>query len=265
MYLMKFADFVGNRKVGNISKKEIDLFHRQLIADLKKSATVFQYMLRIRKLWKFLRLQKYSVLEPELVSVPKYKTDHWQPATADHLKKILKVLYHDDPFIRLRDELIVMFLFATGVRVSELCDLNLDQISLVNKEAVIPTKKNDHPRCIFWDDLTNELLTKYLDIRNERAKDHYVFISETENKKITPRSIQRIVRHYAKLAGIKERIVTHSWRHGYINHGLQKDVQIPYLSRMVGHSNWISTKPYEHLKSADLKRIYKKEYAHRMV
>lgn len=263
-YLKNFIDFFGDRDISKITERVMLKYHEKLLAEKKKNNTIAFYLMQVVAILRYATLRGMDVMPYELIPIPKYRNTSWQPATKENFVDVLKVIDNPDPFLRLRDELIVRFFFATGVRVSELCDLTLDQISVTKKEAIIVTKKSLRPRVIMWDDETNEVLKVYLEVRYTLALDNYIFISRRYGKKMGTRAVQLVMRILFKKSGIKERRTCHSWRHGYINYGLQNNVQVPHISRMVGHTNWVSTQPYEHLNSADLRKVYNEVYEKRL-
>lgn len=260
-YAKAFISFVGNKDIRKVSLTLI-LKYRASLTGIKEN-TIFQYMLMVRRLLDFARENGIKVVSPRLVPLPKYRNASWSPANADILLQLLKVNDAKNKLLSLRNELILRFLFATGMRVSELCDMTISQISLTKKEARIVTKKSKIERLVLWDDLTNEILSAYIDKRLMIARSEYLFVS-TAGKRLTTRTIQRIMKNLCLKAKIKERFVPHSWRHNFLTEGAEKNIHMSVLQKFAGHTNLLSTQPYIHAHEPILRQEYDRVYENRI-
>lgn len=129
-------------------------------------------------------------------------------------------------------------LWKTGMRVSELCDLNIADVSNEEMGALIRTKKNNKMRWIFWDRETHELLLKYLGVRLCLNQQTALFIAKANNRRerITIRTVQRWVKEIARMAGINKKVSPHSYRHGKAHIILDKGGNIKHIAQILGHS-----------------------------
>jgi site-specific recombinase XerD len=147
---------------------------------------------------------------------------------------------------------MIRLLWDTGVRVSELCDMDITNIDENKTSAVISTKKTGKKRIIVWSNETHDLLLKYMPIRLELHrinKSTALFIGTEHGKgwsvRLTPRSVQRRVMYYVNRAGIKEKITPHSFRHGWAHKRRDQNAPLSFIQRGLGHLNPVSTFVYE--------------------
>jgi integrase/recombinase XerD len=155
----------------------------------------------------------------------------------------------------LRDKLIIQLLYASGLRVSELVALNRDSIE--DNKIKVQHGKGGKDRITYIDPSTRELLDTYLNSRNDQEK--ALFINKF-NKRITTRSIERIVKKYAKEANINKKISPHTLRHSFATHLLQNKANIVVIKDLLGHSNLSTTQIYTTLADEYKEEIYKNSY-----
>lgn len=151
---------------------------------------------------------------------------------------------HEDDFTDLTKKLIIHFLWNTGIRVSELCDINLDDVETSRKSTVITTKKSNLPRSIVWTNETHDLLIKYIGTRiclNDRKA---LFMTLKGGGRLTPKTVQRWIEDIRKNAGITKRITPHSFRHGKVHDLLRKKASTKAIQLIVGHASIASIENY---------------------
>ncbi|KKR65054.1 MAG: Integrase/recombinase, partial [Parcubacteria group bacterium GW2011_GWF1_40_5] len=162
-----------------------------------------------------------------------------------------------------RDKAILELLFATGLRVSELCGLNRQSVNLKQDEFSV-RGKGDKIRVVFLSETAKNCLKNYLDKRKDMDDALFVRIPPynlpptTYNLRLTPRSIERIVKHYAIKAGISKRVTPHTIRHSFATDLLQNGADIRSVQMMLGHANVSTTQIYTHVTDKHLRDIHKK-------
>lgn len=127
----------------------------------------------IKNFFKFYRDQNQKCMSPSFIKIPRVHANSHRAITEEEFNKTIAGIPNNN-FRSLRDLLIVRLLWDTGVRVSELCELNVSQVNENNRSCVIYTKKNGSPRIIVWSEETHRFLLKYLSIRMELHKLNHV-------------------------------------------------------------------------------------------
>ncbi|HTB32857.1 MAG TPA: tyrosine-type recombinase/integrase, partial [Bacteroidia bacterium] len=171
--------------------------------------------------------------------------------TEGEYNRIIDVIPNNE-FLELRDLIMIRLLWDTGVRVSELCDLNTTQIDEKKLSAVISTKKTGKKRIIVWSAETHKLLMKYLPLRLELEKHNgasSLFVGWDKSKgwsmRLSTRTVERRVKYYVSKAGIKEKITPHSFRHGWAHKRRDQNAPLAFIQKGLGHLNPASTFVYE--------------------
>jgi site-specific recombinase XerD len=157
-------------------------------------------------------------------------------------------------------------LFSAGLRVSELINVNRDQINLDRQEFSV-RGKGDKIRIVFISDTAKDALEKYLSKRTDI--DNAVFIrysnkkiaEDPDTKRLTPRSVQRIVKFYSTKAGIVKDVHPHTLRHSFATDLLANGADIRSVQTMLGHSSITTTQIYTHVTNMQLKNVHQRFHA----
>lgn len=155
----------------------------------------------------------------------------------------------------IRDIAVVELLFATGMRISELCSLKSTDIDLQSNNILI-YGKGAKERIL---QIGNpEVISALVSYQNAFEKDiavcGYFFVNRLQHK-LSDQSVRFMINHYAGLAGIEQHITPHMFRHSFATLLLEQDVDIRYIQRMLGHSSISTTEIYTHVSSAKQKDI----------
>ncbi len=164
----------------------------------------------------------------------------------------------------VRDRAILELLYSSGLRVSELVNLNRDHINLKRMEFMVRGKgQKDRP--VFISPEAANWIQRYLDMRKENAPALFVRIGGVKKPdlsgnylRLTPRSIQRMVAKYALLAGITKKVSPHTLRHSYATDLLMNGADLRSVQAMLGHSNISTTQIYTHVTDPHLKQVHEK-------
>jgi len=163
----------------------------------------------------------------------------------------------------LRDRAILETLFSSGLRVSELAQLNRDQINLERKEFGV-IGKGGKPRVAFLSDTAAEWLERYLEQREDyfkplfiRHQGHEDVTRDGEKMRLTPRSVQRIVGKYARRCGLPVKTSPHTLRHSFATDLLIGGADIRSVQEMLGHESIRTTQVYTHVTDRQLREVHR--------
>ncbi len=231
---------------------------------LKKN-TQSHHAVVLRSFLKFLTKQDYSTLPPEKIEIgrtPMRQVDFLEPDEVDRL-----ILATAGSTLRsLRDRAILELLFCAGLRVSELTALDRQHLNL-NKEEFSVRGKGNTLRIVFISPSAKGALERYLNQRTDidpalfislSLKKHAdVFGQERDSLRLTPRSVERIVKYYATKAGIVKDVHPHTLRHTFATDLLANGADIRSVQAMLGHASITTTQIYTHVTNAHLKEIHR--------
>jgi len=155
----------------------------------------------------------------------------------------------------IRDIAVIELLFATGMRISELCSLKPSDINFENGNILIYGKgAKERILQIGNSEVLAALLTYKEEFKDDISTCGYFFVNRLKHK-LSDQSVRFMINHYAELAGIKQHITPHMFRHSFATLLLEQDVDIRYIQRMLGHSSISTTEIYTHVSNAKQKDI----------
>ena len=222
------------------------------------------HLIALRGFLKYLAKRNIESLPPSLVELPR---THRAQVTFLHVDEIERILAEVplDTETGLRDRAILELLFSTGLRVSELIRLNRDSINLDRKEFVVRGKgQKDRP--VFVSDSAAMAIADYLEARKDSLP--ALFLNNSKNqppvgttgdyRRLTPRSVERIVEKYVREAGITKHVTPHTLRHSFATDLLMNGADLRSVQAMLGHSDISTTQIYTHVTDMQLKNVHEK-------
>jgi len=267
-YLKRFLTFAGD-----ITPDKIDLalvrkyrLHLSRYTGVNgkalKRVTQNYFMIALRAFLRYLARQDISSLSPEKVELGETEASPLKILSDSELQQILNAP-NTGKVDGLRDRAILETLFSTGLRVSELANLNCDTINLERREFSI-VGKGGKERIVFLSDSAVENLQRYLDARKDDFKPLFIrfqgTVDPTENgasMRLTPRSIERIVEKYVKKVGLATKATPHTLRHSFATDLLINGADIRSVQEMLGHSSIQTTQIYTHVTNKHLKDVHR--------
>ena len=234
-WLEKFQEYT-KKPIEKITIEDIVKFRKYLDAHYGAYSIQFAFIV-IQNFFKFWRMQGIDCLNPQLIKTPSVLQKSYNAINEEEYLSLIKVSFGDD-FINTRNRLVVHILWETGIRVSELTDLNTTDIDPKNKFTIIRTKKSSRKRQIFWTEKTHKLLLEYLSIRATVSHSSALFVGAGSyiTRRITTRQVQRNIKTLCMKAGIKKRISPHSFRHGKAHYILNRGGNPRHVGAILGHS-----------------------------
>lgn len=268
-YLNRFVEFSGDIEVHAITSELIRKYrlwlnrHKNDQGDELAMITQSYHLIALRGFLKYLSRRDITSLSPDKIELPK---THRKQVTFLHYDEIQRLIeqINDSEEDGLRDRAIIELLFSSGLRVSELVNLNRDHINTKRREFMVRGKgQKDRP--VFISQTAADWVDKYLDMRQDTLVP--LFLSYSRNveantsgdfRRLSARSIQRMVNKYARLAGITKHVSPHTMRHSFATDLLMNGADLRSVQSMLGHSNISTTQIYTHVTDAHLKEVYEK-------
>jgi site-specific recombinase XerD len=248
----------------------------QQAGTLKKNTQNY-HLIALRSFLKYLMKRGITALPPDRIDLAKIKERSLDLISTDELNRLLNAPLISpitdkkfDTQKKLRDKAILELFFSTGLRLSELCSINRD-LDLSKDEFSI-RGKGEKVRVVFLSDSAKNAIRDYLKIRKDMEEPLFIQYSrntktfgsptsKNSTNRLTPRSIERIVRYYAIVAGISKKVTPHIIRHSFATDLLSNGADIRSVQMMLGHANIATTQIYTHITDRQLKDIHKKYHS----
>ncbi|PIV10033.1 MAG: hypothetical protein COS49_02715 [Candidatus Portnoybacteria bacterium CG03_land_8_20_14_0_80_41_10] len=269
-FLKKFIDWLKENNLDDLKPDQLSPAHiwnyrvylsRHSKKPLKKSTQNY-YLIALRSFLNYFANQDIISLPAEKIKLAKDKED--KKVNFLNLEQLEKLFSVPDISKKngLRDRAILEVLFSTGLRIAELVSLDRDQINLKanTKELELGIiGKGNYPRTVYFSERAVDWLNKYLATRQD--KDKALFINYQGRKKserrLTDRSIERIIKKYALLAGLPMNTTPHTLRHSFATDLLTQGVDLRLIQEFLGHRNIATTQVYTHVTNQHLRDVHR--------
>lgn len=268
-YLTRLVDFAGDIDVSEITPDLIRKWRLWLnrlgtntSEELQKNTQNY-HLIALRSFLKYCTKRDLKVISADKIELARTKRVQVTFLNQDEMEQLL-AQPNTESLAGIRDRAIIELLFSSGLRVSELTNLNRDHINLTRREFMVRGKgQKDRP--IFISEEASEWIAKYLDKRTDSSPPLFARIGgvkridQTGNfMRLTPRSVQRLVANYALKAGITKHVSPHTLRHSYATDLLMNGADLRSVQAMLGHSNISTTQIYTHITDPHLKSVHAK-------
>lgn len=219
---------------------------KQSLDKTRSPETVRNYIIKFRVVLGFCELLQLKVLSPNRVPVPKRADKVPVYLTVEQVATLIRSTK------RIKNKAIISFLYASGLRVSELC--SLDRGSIIDGRFTV-VGKGGYARLCFIDDRTQTLLDLYLD--NREDNNPALFLSDA-GRRITAGAIQETFKSVRKSSGIT--CSPHSLRHSFATNLLTTNTNVYHVKELLGHKSLNTTANYLHVVNADLQKVYREHH-----
>lgn len=227
-----------------------------------KRVTQNYYVIALRSFLRFLIKNDYKTLEPSKIDLPKTESRSLKFLERDQINRLVESI-DTTKEEGLRDRAIFELLFSTGLRVSELVKLNHGQINIDRREFGV-IGKGQRARVVFISDRAAHWTKQYLGKRKDKFKPLFIRYSGKvsqdnggEKMRLTPRSIERIVKKYVRLVRIPVDATVHTLRHSFATDLLTNGADLRSVQEMLGHKNISTTQIYTHVTNRQLREVHK--------
>lgn len=256
IWLYRFLQVCGDKPIEKYDITDVVKF-RHWLQENFSSCSVQYAIVIIKNFFFFYKEQGVQCMASRLIKNPRIRMKSHRAVTENEFNRIISVIPSNE-FRNLRDLVMIRLLWDTGVRVSELLDLDLIHINENKKSTIIFTKKTGKQRAIVWSDETHYFLLKYMTVRlhllNAKGASA-LFLGWEKGRgwslRLNVRAVQRMVKRYVNRAGIKERITPHSFRHGWAHKRRDNHAPLAFIQKGLGHVSPISTFIYEQYDDSD--------------
>ena len=262
-YLSRFLMQTKVRSPSQLTESVVREFRMWLnrqagVSGSMKKKTQNYYMIALRAFLKYLRKIWVESLQPEKIELAKTSNRDLDLITANELNRLLRAPVGETE-TALRDRSILELFFSTGLRVSELCSLNAD-IDLTRDEFSV-RGKGDKIRVVFLSPSAKKAVSTYLKKRGDMSEALFTGrvagFKGKEPSRLTPRSVERIVKQYAVRAGITRKVTPHIIRHSFATDLLKNGADLRSVQALLGHQNIATTQVYTHVTDRHLREVHK--------
>lgn len=269
LYLSRFVEFTDDIVVEKITSEVIRKYrlwlNRYKNDNDGELATITQsyHLIALRGFLGYLSKRDIASLSPDKIDLPKVSRKQVTFLHFDEVSRLLEQIDLSDE-AGLRDRAIIELLFSSGLRVSELVNLNRDHVNTRRREFMVRGKgQKDRP--VFIGEASAQRVDDYLSARLDNLPP--LFLSYSRNnlssmsgdyRRLSSRSIQRMINKYARLAGITKHVSPHTMRHSFATDLLMNGADIRSVQSMLGHSNISTTQVYTHVTDEHLREVYEK-------
>ena len=263
--LRKFVEFFRIKNVHDITESKIREFRIQL-ADTPgiKKGTQAYHIIVLRNFLKYLIKRGVEVVSPDKIELPKVPPRQIRVLEYSDLERLLEAPKGND-LKSLRDKAILETFFSTGLRISELCAL--DRFINTERGEITVRGKGEKLRTVFLSERAKKSIKGYLEKRVDAEPALFLSLTKGENPRvigrIIPRTIQRLVDHYAKAAGLPQRVTPHQLRHQFATDLLMNGADLRSVQELLGHANITTTQIYTHVTNKELREVHQAFHARR--
>ncbi len=261
--IMQYSDYVEKNKINYLKVDENGIRdYLKYMNDIgKKSSTISRSLASIRSFYQYLlRVKKIKKDPTEGIQSPKIEKRVPSVLTSQEVELLLEQPKNVD-LKGIRDKAMLEFAYATGMKVTEIISLNLEDVNL--EEGFVVCRGKEKSRNIPLGSLSLKALKDYIEnSRNILIKDENVtaLFVNTNGQRLTRQGFWKIVKYYKEQAHISKDITPHILRHSFATHLLQNGADLKAIQTMLGHSDISSTQIYMQFQDATIQNIYKKAH-----
>jgi integrase/recombinase XerD len=256
--LSQFLEFVGPRvdSWGAVTRELImDYIMRMKSGQEYASSTVARKVAAIKSFFHY--LVDTGVLEDDPTATldsPKIRKRLPKAISAEELEVLLAEPAEEETPKALRDRALLEVLYGTGLRVTELVSLDVDDVNLASHTLRVVRRKDDAERIVPIHERAIEPLRDYLErgrIQLLRDPQEQALFLNHRGHRLTRQGLWLIVKHYVREVGISEDVTPHTLRHTFATHLVEKKADLEYVQELLGHANLSTTQVYTQVSAED--------------
>lgn len=258
--LTEFSIYI-KKDLTRVKKEDIKLYLKYLFDKDNSNRTVSRKISTLKSFYKYLKENDVIKFSPAL-SIKYPKADKKLPnfVPYNELESMINATKKDTFYER--DDLIIELMYATGVRVSELVNIKLDDIDFETNSIRI-LGKGSYMRTVYFGEYARDAIFKYMHGLRKKLlngkESEYLFLNKNGNN-ITTRGIQKIIDKIVSETEVKTKVSPHTLRHTFATHLLDNGCDLRSVQELLGHKNINTTEVYTHVTSERLKDVYFKSH-----
>ena len=256
--LEQFADFLGEKALDRVDHQQLRDFLAHLMKLKIKKTSLARKLSAIRTFYKYMNREGVLANNPgRLVSTPRREKRLPAVLTADDAQRLMEAPQkknQDDSGTVLRDRAVLETLYSTGIRAAELIGMNRDDID-ISDGLVRIRGKGKKERIVPIGHRALDAINAYLVGKRGHFDDHALFTGPS-GKRLTARTVQRILENYRKKLGLAQKVSPHTLRHSFATHLLESGADLRAIQELLGHASLSTTERYTHLNLDSLMDVY---------
>ena len=261
--ILQYEEYTEKNRINyvKVTKEQIEEYLESMKSMQKKTSTISRNLASIRSFYQFLvRNRKVKQDPTEGIGSPKIEKKAPSVLSAQEIELLLEQPKNVD-LKGIRDKAMLEFAYATGMRVTEIISLDVDDVNM--QEGYVTCKNGSKQRNIPLGTISLKALKEYIDnarnvlIRDEKNKALFVNIN---GRRLTRQGFWKIIKYYKEQAHITKDITPHVLRHSFATHLLQNGADLKAIQTMLGHSDISSTQVYMQFQDESLKNVYRKAH-----
>ena len=261
--LIQFENYLREKEIkySKVTEQDIKDYIDYLSENGKKASTISRTIASIRAFYQYEKKNKKTIQDPtEHIQSPKIEKRAPCVLTSQEVELLLEQPTDVD-LKGIRDKAMLEFAYASGMRVSEIIGLNIEDV--VFEEGIVICKNGNKKRMIPLGKMCLNALKEYVDnarsILVKTEKETALFVN-LNGKRLTRQGFWKIIKYYQEQANITKDITPHTLRHSFATHLLQNGADLKSIQMMLGHSDISSTQVYMQFQNGGLNDIYKKAH-----
>ena len=261
--IVQYMQYIDNNRLNFYKVKEENIrdYFKHLEELNKKASTISRNLASIRAFYQFLKRNKKVKKDPtQEIQAPKIEKKVPNILTSKEVELLLEQPKNID-LKGIRDKAMLEFAYATGMRVTEIISLNIEDVNI--EDGYVKCKTSEKERSIPLGSMALKALREYIEkarlvmIKDEDNKALFVNVN---GRRLTRQGFWKIVKYYKEQAHIAKDITPHVLRHSFATHLLQNGAELKAIQTMLGHSDISSTQIYMQFQDESLRGIYKKAH-----
>ena len=256
--LEQLAEFLGDRDLAGIGHQDLRQFLGHLISRKVKRSSLARKLSAVRAFFKYLDREGVVRGNPaRLIATPKQDKRLPSVLTVDDAQRLMDAP-QGDAVVDLRDRAVLETLYSTGIRAGELVGINFDDINR-NDHLIRIRGKGRKERIVPVGRKALDAIDAYAARKNDKDKGASVFTGPS-GKRLTARTVQRILGNYRKKLGLSQKASPHTLRHSFATHLLESGADLRAIQELLGHASLSTTQRYTHLNLDSLMETYDKAH-----